>query len=123
MFLNFSPQGFFMGTIMTLLCCGFLLFPHSVSRVFAQAFIISSDFVPLDFSMIIFIVHDVQVLKGECYNINICDQLTKELGITAAPATTDAVGVRRPPRPNRRILLLNRCFLSCIKGRSEKWKQ
>jgi hypothetical protein len=31
----------------------------------------SLDFFPLDFLNIVLILHDVQVLKGECYNTNV----------------------------------------------------
>jgi hypothetical protein len=48
------------------------------------------------FLNIIFILRDIQVLKEGCYNINICDHLTQELGTAAAPTTTAVVSARRP---------------------------
>jgi hypothetical protein len=56
-----------MGTIMTLYVVAFSYFSHRVSGVFAQAFVIYIlRFFPLDFLKIVFILYDVQVLKGEC---------------------------------------------------------
>jgi hypothetical protein len=46
-----------------ILCCGFLLFFYMFSGVFAQSFIISSDFFHYVFLKIIFILRDIQVLK------------------------------------------------------------
>jgi hypothetical protein len=59
-----------MGTITTFYVAAFSYFFHRVSRVFAQAFAIYIfRFFPLGFSKIVFILCDVQVLKGECYKI------------------------------------------------------
>jgi hypothetical protein len=43
-FFIFFPQGFFMGTIMTLYAIAFSYFSHRVSGVFAQAFIYTSSY-------------------------------------------------------------------------------
>jgi hypothetical protein len=84
-----------MGTIMTLYDVAFSYFLHRVSGVFAQAFIISSVF-SLGFLKIIFILHDIQVLKGECYNTKSCDHLRQEPGTTVAPVTIASVNARHP---------------------------
>jgi hypothetical protein len=68
-FLIFSPWGFLMKIIMTLYVVAFSYFFHRVSGVFSHAFIIYIfRFFPLGFSKIIFILHEIQALKGECYN-------------------------------------------------------
>jgi hypothetical protein len=54
-----------MGTIMTLFVIAFSCFPHWISGVFAQAYIIYIfRFFPLVFLKIVFILCDVQILKG-----------------------------------------------------------
>jgi hypothetical protein len=64
MFLDFSLQGFFMGTITTLYTVTLSCFFRKVSEVFAQAFIIYIFiFVPLNFLKIIFILREVQTLN------------------------------------------------------------
>jgi hypothetical protein len=58
-----------MGTITAFYDVAFSYFSHRASRVFTQAFIIYIfRFFPLGFLKIVFILRDVQVLKGECYN-------------------------------------------------------
>jgi hypothetical protein len=61
-----------MGIIMIVYAVAFFCFFHRFSGVFAQVFIIYIfSFSPLRFLKIIFILSDVQVLKGECYKTHI----------------------------------------------------
>jgi hypothetical protein len=54
---------------MTFYVITFSCFPHRVLGVFAHVFVIYIfRFFPMSFSKIVFILYDVQVLKGECYN-------------------------------------------------------
>jgi hypothetical protein len=61
---------------------------------------------------------DTKGRGSQRYNTNICDYLTQEPRTVASPATAAAVGARRPPRLNRRVLL-NRHNLTYIKGRKK----
>jgi hypothetical protein len=71
-FLIFPPQGFFMGTIMTVYDVAFYCFFHMVLEVFAQVFIIYIfRFFSIGFSKIVFILREIQALKGKCYNTNV----------------------------------------------------
>jgi hypothetical protein len=57
---------------MTLYVVAFSYLFHRVLGVFAQSFVIYIfRFFSPGFSKIVFIIRDVQVLKGECYNTNI----------------------------------------------------
>jgi hypothetical protein len=67
----------------------FSCFSHRVSGVFAQAFIIYIfRFFPLDFLKIVFIMYDVQMLNGECYNT-----IFRYDDVYNAPATADMLPI------------------------------
>jgi hypothetical protein len=65
MFLDFSPLGVFMETLMTFLCCSLLLFSHWVLGVLHKHIVFkSSDFSHWVFWKYIPLLAGVQVLKG-----------------------------------------------------------
>jgi hypothetical protein len=86
-----------MGIIMTFLCCGFLQFFPQGFRGFCTSIYYIFKFYPLGFSKIIFILCNIQVLKGECYNTNICDHLTQDPGTTVVAVGAPKVEPSHPP--------------------------
>jgi hypothetical protein len=61
----------FYGNNYDILCYSFILFfPQGLEFLHNHLLYTSSDF-SLSFLKIVFILYDVQVVKGECYNINV----------------------------------------------------
>jgi hypothetical protein len=72
MFLNFSPLGFFMGTIMTFYIVAFSYFFHRVSRVFAQIFVI---YIFRFFPLIFLNIHSFYVIF-KCSRMSVTKHIT-----------------------------------------------
>jgi hypothetical protein len=74
-FFIFPHRGFY-GNNYDIICCSFLLFFIQGFRNFTQTFIIYIfRFFLLNFLKIVFILHDIQVLKEQCYNTYVSDHL------------------------------------------------